>query len=36
VGLQIGYLIPGDAFNRIDGSRMPPAYAMKMRGTFLF
>lgn len=35
-GLQLGYLIPGDAFTRLDGSRMPGAYAMKLRGTFLF
>jgi hypothetical protein len=35
-GLQLGYLIPGDAFTRLDGSRMPGAYAMKVRATFLF
>jgi hypothetical protein len=35
-GLQLGYLIPGDAFTRLDGSKMPGAYAMKMRATFQF
>jgi hypothetical protein len=35
-GVQFGYLIPGDAFTRFDGSRMAGAYAMKIRGTFLF
>ena len=35
-GLQLGYLIPGDAFTRADGSRMPGAYALKLRATFTF
>ena len=35
-GVQFGYLMPGDAFTRVDGSRMPGAYAMKVRATFVF
>jgi hypothetical protein len=36
LGFQYGYLFPGDAFTRADGSRMPDAHAMQVRGTFLF
>lgn len=35
-GVQAGYLFPGDAFTRADGSRMPGAYAMKLRATLTF
>jgi hypothetical protein len=35
-GVQMGYLIPGDAFTRLDGSRMPAAVAVKVRATFVF
>jgi hypothetical protein len=35
-GVQFGYLFPGNAFTRADGSRMPGAYAMRMRATFVF
>lgn len=35
-GVQFGYLFPGDAFTREDGSRMPGAYALKLRATFMF
>ena len=36
VGAQVGYLHPGDAFDRADGSRMPGAYASKWRATLVF
>ena len=35
-GVQAGVLFPGDAFTRADGSKMPPAYASKLRATFTF
>ena len=35
-GLQAGYLFPGDAFTRADGSRMPGAWATKLRATVTF
>lgn len=35
-GLQLGYLIPGSAFTRSDGSRMPGATAARVRATFVF
>ena len=35
-GVQAGYLFPGDAFTRADGSRMPGAYALKLRATVTF
>lgn len=35
-GVQFGYLIPGDAFTRADGSTMPGAFAMRVRTTFVF
>ncbi|MCA1829408.1 MAG: hypothetical protein LC689_20985 [Myxococcales bacterium] len=35
-GLQYGYLFPGDAFTRADGSRMPAAHAMQVRTTLVF
>jgi hypothetical protein len=35
-GVQLGYLIPGNAFTRLDGRRMPAAYGMKVRATFVF
>lgn len=35
-GLQFGYLFPGNAFTRADGSRMPGAYALRLRATLLF
>ena len=36
LGVQGGYLIPGDAFNRADGTRMPAAWAGKVRATLVF
>ena len=36
LGVQGGYLFPGDAFNRTDGSRMPGAWAGKVRATLVF
>src|SRR5260370_746547 len=35
-GVQFGYLFPGNAFTRADGSRMPRAYATRFRATFTF
>ena len=35
-GVQFGYLIPGNAFDRPSGGRMPGAYAMRVRATFVF
>ena len=35
-GVQYGYLIPGDAFTRLDGTRMPPAHALQFRATLVF
>jgi hypothetical protein len=35
-GVQFGYLFPGNAFTRADGSRMPGAYATRFRATFTF
>lgn len=35
-GAQLGVLFPGDAFDRKDGSRMPNAFAAKVRATLLF
>ncbi len=35
-GVQFGYLFPGNAFTRADGSRMPGAYALRVRATFVF
>jgi hypothetical protein len=35
-GVQFGYLFPGDAFDRADGSRMPGAYAVNVRATLVF
>jgi hypothetical protein len=35
-GLQFGYLFPGNAFTRGDGSRMPGAYALRLRATLMF
>ncbi|HUJ28061.1 MAG TPA: hypothetical protein VLW85_18700 [Myxococcales bacterium] len=35
-GVQAGYLFPGNAFTRSDGSRMPGAYATRFRATFTF
>jgi hypothetical protein len=36
VGVQAGYLFPGNAFTRSDGTRMPGAYATRFRGTLTF
>ncbi len=36
VGVQAGYLFPGDAFDRADGSRMPGVWVGKLRGTLIF
>ena len=36
LGVQGGYLFPGDAFDRPDGSRMPGVFVGKLRGTLLF
>lgn len=35
-GVQLGILFPGNAFDRADGSRMPNAFAAKVRATILF
>jgi hypothetical protein len=35
-GVQFGYLFPGNAFTRADGSSMPGAYAFKVRATVVF
>lgn len=35
-GVQFGYLFPGNAFTRADGSRMPGTYATRFRATFVF
>jgi hypothetical protein len=35
-GAQFGTLIPGSAFTRADGSRMPGASASRVRATFFF
>jgi hypothetical protein len=35
-GVQFGYLFPGNAFTRADGSRMPGAYALRLRATLVF
>jgi len=35
-GVQAGYLFPGDVFTRADGSRMPGAWATRVRATFVF
>ena len=35
-GIQLGYLFPGNAFTRADGSRMPGAYAVRLRATLVF
>lgn len=35
-GVQAGYLFPGDAFDRADGTRMPGAFSGKLRGTLIF
>lgn len=36
VGFQFGYLFPGSAFDRADGSSMPGVSATRVRATFLF
>jgi hypothetical protein len=36
LGVQSGYLIPGDAFDRADGTRMPGVWVGKLRGTLIF
>ena len=36
IGVQGGYLFPGDAFDRADGSRMPGVFAGKLRATLIF
>ena len=35
-GVQAGYLFPGNAFTRSDGTRMPGAYATRFRATLTF
>lgn len=35
-GVQVGYLFPGSAFTRADGSRMPGAWATRVRATLVF
>jgi len=35
-GVQFGYLFPGNAFTRADGSSMPGAYALRVRATVVF
>ncbi len=34
--VQFGYLLPGNAFNRSDGTPMPPARTARVRATFIF
>ena len=35
-GVQAGLLLPGNAFDRLDGSRMPKTHTVKFRGTLVF
>lgn len=35
-GVQYGYLFPGNAFTRSDGTRMPGAHATRFRATLVF
>jgi hypothetical protein len=35
-GVQVGYLFPGNAFTRADGSRMPGVWATRVRATLVF
>jgi hypothetical protein len=35
-GVQGGYLFPGNAFTRADGTRMPGAWSANVRATLVF